>query len=293
MPPLWISIIIGVAGLGVLNRFIRWLFPRLAAWASVISAVTLVLLITAAQKIVEYPTTPRELRLWQREALALNLPTVPPVPGRITFFVCTAEGALEAQDYSRKFMNIFSAHDLSAAYGCDPAWNHIVVNQKKVIVAPDNDVFLRVRGVELWVLDPKQPSLAATQMKRALAAAGILAVWKPDIRLAGIEAYDRYRFPINGPQCVIMIGSKPPWSWRAFLSTEQQFFRFRSQHPPDTNWVMYQALWAYVLLIFFAPLALVFLRARAFIVPALKSHRLSRAVYRAKSTTRVVRRRPQ
>lgn len=157
----------------------------------------------------------------------MNVPTIPPVLGRITFFICTAEGAFEAQDYSRELMEVFSAHDLSASYGCDPAWNHVVVNQGKVIVAPDNDLFLRVHGIELWVLNPKQPPLAATQMERALAAAGSPVVWKPDIRLAGIEAYDQYRFAINGPQCVIVIGSKPPWSLRTDTFYLRRYIAFR------------------------------------------------------------------
>lgn len=256
MPPLWLSIAVGLVGLG---WPLNWVLQRLALgflWARMLSAVGLTLLIVVAQEAVEYPMAPRQLRQWQREAISLNIPTAPPILGRITFYVCTAESALESQDYSRKLMHVFEARKLSAAYGCDAAPNHIVVNQGKVIVPPENDVFLRARGVELWVLDPEHPPLAAKQMARALTAAGIPLAWKPDIRLAGVEAYDRYRIPINGPQCIIVVGSKPPFSWRSFLYTERQFLRFRSQHPPEPGSVMYWAAIVYAFLIFVGPLAL-------------------------------------
>lgn len=253
---LLLYIAIGVLGLGwPLNPALRWLFPKLGRRASAaISVVVLVALIVAAQKVVEYPRAPRPLRGWQREALTLNTPTIPPVPGRITFYMCAPEGALEAQDYSRELLNVFNVRNLSIAYGCDPAWGDIVVNQGKVIVAPSNDVFLRVRGIELWVLDPKHPPIAALQMARALRAAGIRSVWQADIRLAGIQIYDRYRVPINGPQCIVVVGAKPSWNWHVFTRTERQFLRFRSQHPPDPRWIMYQAMFIYAVLVFCAPL---------------------------------------
>jgi hypothetical protein len=261
MLALLLAITMTVLGLGwPFNRLIRWLLPSLDRYAGAISVTTLVTLVTVSWAMVEYPTWPRHLRLWQREALTLNCPTAAPTVGRITFYVCTAEGELEAQDYSREFMDVLSAHNLSISYGCDPAWNHIVVNKSTIIAAPDNDVFLRVYGIELWVLDPAHPSLAATQMADALAAAGFLASWKPDLRLAGTEVYDRNRFPVNGPQCVIVIGSKPPWSWYVFCHMERQFLRFRSKHPPDARWVMYQAVIIYAFLIFCAPLAVFVLR---------------------------------
>jgi hypothetical protein len=261
MPPLWLSIAIAVLGLGwPLNLLVRRLFPSLQRrYARAISAVTVLILITGAQEIVEYPTWARELRSWQREALALNCPSVPSVLGKITYYVGTAPRQLEAEDYSRKLMDVFNGCHLSAAYGYDPFPNYIIVNDKKVIVSPDENLLLRVQGIELWVLDPKHPPVAAKQMADALTSAGISFDWKPDIRLAGIAAYDRYRIPVESPQCILFVGSKPPWSWRSLLWTERKFFAFRSQHPPDANDVMYRALVAYGLLIFSAPLAVVLL----------------------------------
>jgi hypothetical protein len=226
--PLFLEIIGALLGLGFLGPMLKRRYPTLTEFqAFAVSAIPLTAVVILLHVYVNYPLYPRRLDKWQREAIALNLPTVPSVAGRITFFLCTAQSALEAQDYSRQFMEVFSVHNLSASYGCDPAWNHIVVNQGKVIVAPDNDTFLRVHGIELWMLDPKQPPLAATQMEHALDAAGIPTVRKPDIRLAGIEAYDQYRFPINDPQCVIVIGSKPSWNLRTDTFYLRRYIAFR------------------------------------------------------------------
>jgi hypothetical protein len=189
----------------------------------------------------------------------LNCPSVTPVFGKITYYVGTAPRQLEAEDYAHELMDVFNGCHLSAAYGYDPFPNYIIVNDKKVIVAPEENFLLRVQGIELWVLDPKHPPVAAKQMADALTSAGISFDWKPDIRLAGIAAYDRYRIRVESPQCILFVGSKPPWSWHSFLWIERKSFAFRSQHPPDANEIMYRALVVYGLLIFSAPLALVLL----------------------------------
>jgi hypothetical protein len=111
---------------------------------------------------------------------------------------------------------------LSIAYGYDPSSDHIVINQGKIVVPPVENLLLRVEGIELWVLDPHNPSLAAKQMAQALTTAGILFVWRPDIRLGGIEAYDNYRFQVNGPDCILFIGKKLPWSMSSALYVERR-----------------------------------------------------------------------
>jgi hypothetical protein len=224
-----VQIVGALLGVGLLKAFLE----RYAPWSEraqwVVTAFIMAIYTLGAYLYAAYPDWPRHLASWQREALAANCPTVPPASGRITYYVGTAPSGLKAEDYSREFMDVFADRGckLSIAYGYDPSSNHIVVNQGKVIVPPDENLLLRVKGIELWVLDPLHPPIAAEQMAHALTMAGISFVWRPDIRLAGIEAYDTFRFQVNGLDCILFIGQKLPWSLSSSLYVQRRHFEWR------------------------------------------------------------------
>jgi len=258
MPPLLLSVIVGVLGLGwPLNQLLRWFFPRLSRQATkFISVGVLIVAIIIAQVIVEYPTWRRTLKSWQREALLVNCPQLSATPGRITFFVGFAPEALEAEDYSHQLMDAFNACHLSAAYGYDPNPQDIVVNEQKVIVPPETNWLSRLSGVLLWVLHPSTPPDSALRLATALERAGVPLVWKPDIRLAGIDVHEAYRWPINGPDCILFVGTKPAWSVSAWYETQRAHLLFRAQYPPNANQIMIWAALIYGLLIFSVPVSL-------------------------------------
>lgn len=213
-PMLILQLLVALLGAGLLKAFLEHETNWSEAVQWTVVAASIGVLTVGMYLYTAYPTSPRHLSDWQREALATNCPTVPSVTGRITYYIGTAPGELNAEDYSREFMDVFADRGcrLSIAYGYDPSPNHIVVNQNKVIAPPDINFLLRIDGNELWVLDPQHPPIAAQQMAYALTNAGISFVWKSDIRLTGIEAYDTYRFNVNGPDCILFIGRKLPWS---------------------------------------------------------------------------------
>jgi hypothetical protein len=226
-----LEVVAGWVGLGIVGYLIRRFFATTLSELQtyLISGALLSVLILVLHVSTNYSTYPRHLADWQREALAKSCPSVPPVAGRITYYIGTAPGELSAQDYSREFMDVFADRGcrLSIAYGYDPSSNHIVINQGKVIVPPDIDLLLRVDGIELWVLDPQHPPIAAEQMAQALTTAGISFVWRPDIRLAGIETYDTYRFKVNGPDGVLFIGRKSPWRISNSLYVERRHLEWK------------------------------------------------------------------
>jgi hypothetical protein len=129
-------------------------------WAPVKWAISLglpVCLILAQYLYANYHSWPRQLRPWQRDAFVANCPRLKKTAGRITFYVGSAPGQLEAADYSQQLMRAFNACGLDAGYGYDPAPTNIVVNADKVVVPPDTNFLLSVSGIQLWVLDPQVP----------------------------------------------------------------------------------------------------------------------------------------
>ena len=221
--------------------------------------------VAAVQLKAEYPSSPRVLAEWQREALFVKCPRCRVGPGRITFLLGTAPGALEAEDYARQLMEALNVCKADVAYGYDPYPQSLIVNEGKVIVPPTPNMLLRVSGVELWMLDPSRPNQAAKQMAEALDSAGIHFVRRPDIRLGGIAALGEGRFLVDWPQCVLMVGTKPLWSWRVWLETEHQHLRFCSQYPADENRVMAWAVFIYALGVFSARVSLLVINLRHFI----------------------------
>jgi hypothetical protein len=78
---------------------------------------------------------------------------------------------------------------------------------------------------------PSSPARARKQLASALEAAGILFTYRPDRRLEGVAAYEQYRFEINGPDCVLFIGTKPAWSLGAWYRVERAHIAFYAQQP--------------------------------------------------------------
>jgi hypothetical protein len=221
-----LALIGALLGVGLLKAFLE----RCTNWSEAIqwavTAVTVALFTVISYVYTAYPTWPRHLHEWQREALLAHCPTVKPIAGRIAYFLGYPLGDLEAEDFARELMGVLADRGchLSIAYGDDPFPKDIVVNEKKVIVPPNNNVLLRVAGMQLWTENPHNPPTAAKQLAAALDSAGLRPSWKPDIRLSGIAAEGDYRFPVNGPDCILIIGTKPPWSLHDWWFTETRHF---------------------------------------------------------------------
>jgi hypothetical protein len=92
-------------GVGLLKAFLE----RYTHWSErlqwVVTAVVVGLYAFGTYVYTAYPDWPRHLANWQREALSANCPTVPSVPGRITYYIGSAPSELKAEDYSREFMD--------------------------------------------------------------------------------------------------------------------------------------------------------------------------------------------
>jgi hypothetical protein len=137
--------------------------------------------------------------------------------------VGSAPGVPEAEDYAREFLDIVNNCHLPAGYGYDPFPRYIIVNKERVVVPPDTNLLLRIVGIQLWVEDLNRKPQAAVAFAHALNKAGIRFIWKPDIRLNGIAAYDKVRIPVTQPKCIVFIGGKPPWSFKSFWFTERRY----------------------------------------------------------------------
>ncbi|MFZ0660328.1 MAG: hypothetical protein WAM05_16540 [Candidatus Binataceae bacterium] len=226
MPPYWLPLILALVGSGVLKVLLDrgTSFGELLKWA--ICFLAIVILFTAQYQSIAYPKWPRHIRSWQRKAFIINCPEIPPLPGRIRFYIGSAPGQLEAEDYSRQIMDMFNACHLEGAYGYDPFPEYVVVNEQRVVLPPGANSLLRISGIQLWVLNPKAPPDSAKLIAKALTAAGILFHFEPDIRLAGVATYDTYRLSVNGPDCIIFVGVKPAWSLRAWWDIERAHLSF-------------------------------------------------------------------
>ena len=213
-----LDLVLALAGLGLLKAFLEswtnWSEPT--QWTATCGVVGILTIISYVYQA--YPTWPRHLKHWQREAILAHCPSVKPVPGRLTYMLGYPRDALQTEDYARELMSVFGDRgcNLSIAFGDDPYPNDVIFNDKQVIVPPDNNLLLRIVGLQLWVLNPANPPIAAKQLAKTLDAAGIAFMWKPDIRLGGTAVEGDYRFPVSEPDCVLLVGSKPPWSFHAW-----------------------------------------------------------------------------
>jgi hypothetical protein len=140
-------------------------------------------------------------------------------------YVGSAPTLTEPEDYSHELMGVFSniCH-LQAAYGYDPYPNAIVVNQKAVVIASSENDLLRVTGLQIWIPDLDHKPAGAIALAKALDRAGLRSTWRIDLRLKGIAAFDEVRTPITEPECILLVGKKPPFSLSAYWFYERRHF---------------------------------------------------------------------
>jgi len=226
VPPYWLQLSLLLVGSGVLKVLLDRCshFREFLKWAIIF--VVIVILFTTQYLFIAYSEWPRHIQSWQRDAFLTNCPHIPPSPGRIAFYIGSAPGRLEAEDYSRQLMSMFNACRLEAAFGFDPFPAYIIVNERKVIIPPDTNSLLRIYGIQLWVLNTQAPPVSVKRIAKALGAAGIGFNYQPDLRLGGVAAYDTYRLRVDGPDCIIFVGRKPAWNMRAWWRVQSAHLYF-------------------------------------------------------------------